>query len=87
MNAFLKQWDDFVNTANIMFGTKANHMLGDISRDNGDFIVVRKTVGSNYIGEWLTGYGFIDVQFPVDSCRNITDEERAWLLEHPVTIG
>lgn len=58
-----------------MWATKAEHQLGDLSRDKGDFCIVTCIEGDNYIGNWLTGYGFCEVKFPVATTRELTPEE------------
>jgi hypothetical protein len=32
--------------------------------------------GDNYIGNWRTGFGYINVHFPKDTTRELTAEER-----------
>jgi len=54
-----------------IFATKAIHKLGDISRDDGDYAIVTEADDENYYGQWLSGYGFVDVQFPKKSSRII----------------
>ncbi len=71
---------------NIKMGTTAIHQLGDISRDQPDYFHVDGGDDENWYGQWLTGFGFINVAFPKDSVREMTDDERAWLIEHPVVI-
>jgi len=62
----------------IMWATTAMHLLGDISRDHGDFCQVAKMpVGGHYIGNWITGFGFIKVEFPVETTKTLTKEQRA----------
>jgi len=58
-----------------MWATKAIHLLGDISREDGDLCVVQKESGENYIGNWVTGYGFVEVKFPKETTRELTTEE------------
>ena len=63
-------------------GGKAIHQLGDISRDvyNAELIVVHGEDKSNWIGNFVEGYGFINVKFAKDDCKEATDEEiKMWL--------
>ena len=60
-----------------MWGTTALHQLGDISRDKGDFCVVDdKLIDGNYIGNWVTGFGFIEVKFPANTTKTLTRKQR-----------
>lgn len=58
--------------------TKAIHKLGDISRDEPDLCIIFQEDAHNYIGNWVTGFGFIDVKFPKETTRNLTDKEIAY---------
>lgn len=64
-------------TNRVMQGTTAIHLLGDISRPKGDWCVVgRKSVDGNYVGNWITGFGFAEVKFPITTTRTLTQAER-----------
>jgi len=58
-----------------MMATKAIHKLGDISSDEPDICYVHEETENDYIGAWVTGYGFINVKFPKDTTRELTPEE------------
>jgi hypothetical protein len=58
-----------------MIATKAIHMLGDISRKEEDLCIISKEDEENYIGMWVTGFGFFDVKFPKETTRELTQEE------------
>lgn len=60
-----------------MMATKAFHKLGDISSDTPDLCYIKHTSIDEkyYIGSWVTGFGFINVKFPKESTRELTDEE------------
>lgn len=45
-------------------GTTAYHFLGDISRDKEDLFVAGAQTDDYFIGNWVTGFGFINVCFP-----------------------
>lgn len=60
-----------------MMATKALHKLGDISRDQPDLCLIRDEDGDDFIGEWVTGFGYIQVRFPKATTRDLTDAERA----------
>lgn len=55
--------------------TKAYHKLGDISRDEPDLCEIFEDDEDNYYGEWITGFGFIDVCFPKETTRDLTEDE------------
>lgn len=58
-------------------GGKAIHKLGDISRDclNAELICVHSEDENNWIGNYVEGFGFIDVKFAKADCREASDEE------------
>lgn len=58
-----------------LMGTKALHLLGDISSDKEDLFYTTEETDDYYIGAWVTGYGFFDVLFPKESSRELTKEE------------
>lgn len=55
--------------------TKAIHQLGDISRDEPDLCYLKHEAEEHYTGAWVTGYGFINVRFPKETTRPLTQEE------------
>lgn len=59
-----------------MMATTAIHQLGDISNDTPDICVIYSEDEDNYIGNWVTGYGFINVKFPKSTTRELTQEEK-----------
>jgi len=58
-----------------MMATKAKHQLGNLSRDEPDLCYVKEENESNYIGSWVTGFGFFGVEFPKNTTRALTDAE------------
>ena len=58
-----------------MMATKAVHKLGDISRDKPDLCFINDEDDENYIGSWVTGFGFIEVKFPKKTTRELTKKE------------
>lgn len=58
-----------------MIGTTAIHMLGDVSRPEGDLCIIRNEDHENYIGCWVTGFGFVEVKFPKNSTRELNDAD------------
>lgn len=59
-----------------MWATKAVHKLGDISREEGDLCTIHARAGDNYIGNWVTGFGFIEVKFPRATTRRLNAAEK-----------
>lgn len=59
-----------------MMATKATHKIGDISRDEPDLAAIHGEEGDDYIGNWVSGFGFIDVRFPKATTRELTEAER-----------
>lgn len=59
-----------------MIATVAHHKLGDISRDNPDLAIVYDETDADFIGEWATGIGFVNVRFPKATTRELTENER-----------
>jgi hypothetical protein len=60
-----------------MMATTAIHKMGDISRDEPDLCIVRREDGDDYIGEWVTGFGYVKVRFPKATTRDLTEQEKA----------
>jgi len=61
--------------AKYMMATTAIHQLGDISSDEPDLCIVSKETETDYIGNWVTGLGFINVRFPKETTRELTEAE------------
>jgi hypothetical protein len=57
-------------------GSPAIHQLGNIGRENDDYIRVYDETEDCYIGSFEEGFGFVDVKFRKGDCRPITEEER-----------
>lgn len=58
-----------------MMGTKAIHKMGDISRDKPNLCIVFEETEEDYIGNWVCGFGFIEVKFPKETTRELTEDE------------
>lgn len=59
-----------------MMATRAAHRLGDVSREEPDLAIVYGEDGANYVGQWVTGAGFVDVRFPKATTRELTPDEK-----------
>lgn len=56
-------------------GADAIHKLGNISREDDEYINVKREDENYYYGMFLEGYGFYDVKFNKKDCRPINKEE------------
>jgi len=70
-----------------MMGTTAHHTLGEISRTEEDLLVATHETPDYYIGNWVTGFGLIDVLFPKSKCRELTAKEIEFYKTQSVQIG
>ena len=70
-----------------MMATKAFHKMGDITRSGPDLCVVYDEDSENYIGNWVTGFGFFNVKFPKSTTRELTDEEKEKWHDVPIVVG
>ncbi len=59
-----------------MMATKATHVTGDISREKPSLCYITGEDEKNFIGSWVIGFGFVDVEFPKSSTRVLTPEEK-----------
>lgn len=58
-----------------MIATDAQHKLGDVSRTDSDLCLVENEDADNYYGQWVTGFGFVNVRFPKKTTRELTTAE------------
>ena len=58
-----------------MMATKAYHKLGDLSRKDVDLCIIESEDEENYIGRWVSGFGFFRVKFPKETTRELTEDE------------
>lgn len=70
-----------------LMGTKAHHLLGDISREKDDLFHADMETEKFWIGMWVTGFGYFHVCFPKDTSRELTEEEREKYNKMHVQIG
>lgn len=70
-----------------MMATKAIHCLGDISRVTEDICVISDEDESNYIGNWVTGFGLVEVKFPKETTRELTAAEVEHYHGMPISLG
>ena len=69
-----------------MMGTTAIHQLGDISRTEEDYCYIKEQTDEGYVGQWVAGYGFINVLFSFDTTRELTTEEQEYRDTHETII-
>ena len=67
--------------------TKAFHKLGDISKKHPGLVCIQYEDKDNYYGYWIEGLGFIDVQFPKSTTRELTEEEKVKFSNNAIVIG
>ena len=67
--------DECMAQRRYMMATTAIHKLGDISSDEPDLCSITDEDEENYIGMWVTGYGFFGVKFPKATTRELTVKE------------
>jgi len=70
-----KEVSKMKETDKYLMGTKAYHLLGDISRKEYDLFHARGESDNYWIGMWVTGYGFFNVCFPKETSRELTSKE------------
>lgn len=70
-----------------MMATEAYHILGDLSSEEPDLMVAHAETDDSYIGNWVTGLGFINVCFPKKTTRSLTAEEVEYYNEQYVQLG
>lgn len=58
-----------------MMGEEAYHLMGDISSDYPEIFVAWEETDDYFIGNWITGFGFINVLFPKKTSRRLTEVE------------
>lgn len=72
---------------NYMMATQAIHAVGDISRDTPSLAIVYRETERDYIGEWATGMGFINVRFPKETTRHLTEDEKRFYRTKGIEVG
>ena len=65
----------------------AIHKLGNIKRKMDDLIIIRDETETHFIGNFITGYGFIDVEYKKVDVRELTQEEKQKTLKMQVGIN
>ena len=69
-----------------IMATNAAHVTGDLSSKNPDLAVVYEDRGDFWVGNWVTGFGFINVWFPKSTSRELSWIEKKWLETKEVHI-
>lgn len=70
-----------------MMATEAQHLTGDISSNTPDLCVVHGEESDNWIGNWVTGFGFMNVKFPKATTRELTQEEKEKYHNNWIAVG
>lgn len=68
-------------------GSPAIHKLGDIGRDEDDLICVKSETLDHFIGNFVEGFGFMDVEFRKSDCRPLTPAEIEKLNSKVIQLG
>lgn len=68
-------------------GSPAIHQLGNIGRKEDEYIRVYAEDEDDYVGVFEEGFGFIDVRFKKDDCRQINNKEFNFLSRQVYVIG
>lgn len=71
----------------IMWATKADHLLGDLSRPDGGYCFVSSQDDTHFIGSWCDGIGYFKVAFPKETTRALTLTEMEWFVSHEIVIS
>jgi len=71
-----KEQEMFENEVRYMMATKAIYENRDISREEPDICMIHDEDEENYIGNWITGFAFVNVKFPKETTRKLTEEEQ-----------
>lgn len=58
-----------------LMATHAFHQTGDISRDRPDLARITGEDEHDFIGQWVEGFGLINVRFPKGTTRELTPAE------------
>jgi hypothetical protein len=79
-------WVESLREGRIKVGTTAIHKMGDISRPvdlelSQRLFVTQSETEADYIGNWVAGFGFIDVRFPKETVRELTAGEAESLVD------
>lgn len=76
------------NSDRYMMATRAETGRGtDISRDEPSLAIIYGEEGCCFVGEWATGLGFVNVHFPKDTTRELTDDEKALYRGKAIEVG
>jgi hypothetical protein len=70
-----------------MIATTAIHKLGDISRDEPALAVIYGETETDWIGQWVAGFGMVNVAFPKATTRELTEDEKVLYRTKVVQIG
>jgi hypothetical protein len=70
-----------------MMATIAKHKVGDLSRREPSLCCIHGEEGENFIGQWVEGFGFFNVQFPKATTRELTGEEKIRFRDAVVIVG
>jgi hypothetical protein len=58
-----------------LMAKESYHLLGEVTRDEWDLAIVFKEDNKNFYGNWVFGYGLVDVRFPKDKVKKLNKKE------------
>jgi hypothetical protein len=72
-----------------MMATKANHKMGDLSREEPQLVIIGREnpETGEYVGNWVSGFGFFDVHFPKETTRELSRAEVLYYEGRDLRIG
>lgn len=68
-------------------GSPAIHILGNIGRDEDDLVIIKSENEQHFIGNFVEGFGFMDVEFKKSDCRPLTSTEIEKLNNSVIQLG
>ena len=86
------EWKELENVKTIdppkyMMATAAFHKMGDVSADKPQLCSVTRETDEYYVGTFILGPGLIDIHFPKETTRELTEEEKKEWNNKPIYIN
>lgn len=87
MKAEVKIGQRALDKSRYMMATIAIHKLGNISSDVPDLCRIYAETDNDWVGSWVTGFGFFDVYFPKATTRSLNEQELAKFKNQHIAIS
>ncbi|SFF22772.1 hypothetical protein SAMN04487969_11944 [Paenibacillus algorifonticola] len=68
-------------------GSPAIHKLGDIRREEDELIIVKSETEDHFIGNFVEGFGFMEVKYQKSDCRPLLPSEIEKLNNSRIGLG